>query len=106
MLSSKTKRMWRVSRLVVHPDYQGVGIGTKFLNAVSDMEMSAGNDVRITTSARNMVHALKGSQNWICTNYGFNKNKNQLVNDAVHKVPFANSARHCKTASFKRVAHG
>ena len=96
--------MWRVSRLVVHPDYQGVGIGTKFLNAVSDMELSAGNDVRITTSARNMVHALKGSQNWICTNYGFNKN--QFVSDSVRKVPLANADRHCKTASFKRVAHG
>jgi len=104
MLSSKAKNMWRVSRLVVHPDYQGVGIGTKFLNAVSDMELSAGNDVRITTSARNMVHALKGSQNWICTNYGFNKN--QFVSDSVRKVPLANADRHCKTASFKRVAHG
>ena len=105
MLSSKAKNMWRVSRLVVHPDYQGVGIGTKFLNAVSDMELSAGNDVRITTSARNMIHALRGSNGWSCTDYGF-KSKSQLVSDTERRVSFANSNRTCKTASFKRVAHG
>lgn len=28
---------WRIHRLVVHPDYQGMGIGTKFLNTLCDL---------------------------------------------------------------------
>ena len=41
---------WRIHRLVVNPDYQGLGIGTKFLEAICDLYSYSGGSVYIRTS--------------------------------------------------------
>lgn len=33
----KNTKLKRVSRLVILPDYQGIGLGTKFLNKIAEM---------------------------------------------------------------------
>lgn len=57
-------------RLVILPDYQGVGLGTKFLSAVAKMYADQGFDFSITTSAKNLMFALNRNKNWGCQRYG------------------------------------
>lgn len=57
-------------RLVILPDYQGIGLGTKFLGAVAKMYADQGFDFSITTSAKNLMFALNRNENWGCQRYG------------------------------------
>ena len=52
--------VWRVSRLVVLPDYQGIGIGRAMLNAVAEQYPR----LRITTSHPAMLRALAADPLW------------------------------------------
>lgn len=49
---------YTVSRLVVLPDYQGVGLGTKFLEFVARAYRNDRKLLDITTSAKNLIIAL------------------------------------------------
>ena len=53
----------RISRIVVRPDFQGVGVGRAVLNAVAAMYPR----VSITTGHPAMIRALKNDPNWKCT---------------------------------------
>lgn len=59
----------RVHRLVVLPDYQGVGIGKKFLNIIAQKYHSEGWDFSITTSAKNLIYSLAKDEGWDCIRY-------------------------------------
>ena len=94
---SKIKNLKRCSRLVVLPDYQGIGLGTKFLTAIAKMYQEHGFDFSITTSAKNMIMALNRSQNWIMSRYGANRSSNNENSiDFKRKTMRTN----CKTATF------
>lgn len=69
----KNKKIKRVTRLVVLPDYQGIGIGRKFLNAVAIIYKKQGFDFRITTSAKNLLHALNKDKSWALDRYSRSK---------------------------------
>lgn len=56
--------MRRVHRLVVLPDFQGLGIGTKLLNLVADHETALGYKFAIATSQPALVAALSGRREW------------------------------------------
>ena len=58
---------------MVLPDYQGIGIGTSFLNAVSGMYVAQGYDFSIVTSAKNMISALHKSDKWVLIKYGISR---------------------------------
>lgn len=64
-----------IHRLVILPDYQGIGIGTKFLNIVAEYYAQQGFEISMVTSAKNMIGALYKSDKWFCTNYA-NSNAN------------------------------
>lgn len=64
------KKMKRVTRMVVLPDYQGIGIGTKFLDAIAAYYSWQGFDFSITTSARNLVQSLCKNEDWALGSYG------------------------------------
>lgn len=49
----------RVTRLVVLPDYQGIGIGRAFLDAIAELYLRDGFMFEIKTSARNLVASLR-----------------------------------------------
>jgi GNAT superfamily N-acetyltransferase len=57
----------RVHRLVVLPDYQGIGIGTKFINEVTKHYADEGWNINITTTTPALIHALARDENWILT---------------------------------------
>lgn len=56
----------RVHRLVVLPDYQGVGIGRATLGMAGEEEASRGYRLVIGSSHPGMVHELRGDPAWWC----------------------------------------
>ena len=59
-----------VHRIVVLPDYQGIGIGGAFLDNVAQRYSDKGFDFRIVTSARNFIKRLDSSKKWRIERYG------------------------------------
>jgi GNAT superfamily N-acetyltransferase len=55
----------RVHRLVVLPDYQGIGIGVRFINEVSKHYIENGFNMNLTTTTPALVHALARANEWI-----------------------------------------
>ena len=89
----KNSKIKKVTRLVVLPDYQGIGLGVAFLNIVAEIYKDY--DFRITTSAKNLIHALNKHKNWRLEHYGRSKMPLNL------KETIKKSFRgHVKTASF------
>ena len=60
----------RVHRLVVLPDYQGVGVGTKFINFVCKTYVDSGWMVNLTTTTPALVHSLRRSEDWVLHRFG------------------------------------
>jgi GNAT superfamily N-acetyltransferase len=58
------KGTWRISRIVVLPDYQGIGIGGRLCAAVGEAYHCEGQRVTITTSHPAMVGHLRRSSLW------------------------------------------
>lgn len=52
------------NRLVIHPDYQGFGLGLKFLNICSEHMTKLGYDVRGVFSSKSMVKNCLRDPNW------------------------------------------
>lgn len=87
-----------ISRLCVLPDYQGIGIGRKFLNAVAEIYAKQGFDMKITTSAKNLIYALRKDPKWLMARYSANR-KCETTNKRCKQL--VNTIRdNCKTASF------
>jgi GNAT superfamily N-acetyltransferase len=62
-------KYYRVSRLVVLPDYQGIGIGKKLLNFIAELYFSQTKmPVYILTSNPQLVHG--NLKNWKIKRYG------------------------------------
>ncbi len=56
--------------MVILPDYQGIGLGTKFLKVIAKHFTKQGFDFSIKTSAKNLINALKKSDDWCFVSYG------------------------------------
>jgi len=65
-----SKMMKRIHRIVVLPDYQGIGIGKLLLNTVCQKYKIEKFKMFLTTSNFAMVKALYNSQNWILKRKG------------------------------------
>jgi GNAT superfamily N-acetyltransferase len=61
--------MKRVHRLVVLPDYQGIGLGTKFESFIAGLFKGKGFQFFTTTSAKNSIMAKVNSKDWKCTRH-------------------------------------
>ena len=77
-----TAKAYRATRLVVAPEWQGIGVGTKFLNAVCQYHLDGNGrcghkfPVFFHTSHPQLCGALRHSSRWIQTGamlYGDNK---------------------------------
>lgn len=58
--------MKRIHRLVILPEYQGIGIGKKFLNEIANLY----ENIYITTSLKSLVKGLIKDKNWILIRKG------------------------------------
>lgn len=92
------KKIKRVSRLVILPDYQGIGIGYKFLCSVAKMYAKQGYTFSIVTSAKNLIVKLSKSQNWKMIRLSYNK-CSSIKSSIDYKR--ASMRDKCKTASFQ-----
>ena len=61
----KVKNFKRIHRIVVKPDYQGIGLGGRFMSEMAKQYKNNGFRVRLVTSAPNFIHGLQSSKNWI-----------------------------------------
>lgn len=59
------------------PDYQGIGLGTKFLNFMAEYYSKKGFDFSIKTSAKNLIRSLQKSSKWNLISYGKSKCSSQ-----------------------------
>jgi len=60
----------RVHRMVVLPDYQGIGIGIKFINEVSKHYFEDGLNMNLTTTTPAFVGGLRRSDKWSLVRVG------------------------------------
>lgn len=91
------KKIKRVSRLVILPDYQGIGLGSKFLNEIAKIYVNNGYDFSIKTSAKNLINSLRKQNDWCLISYGISNctsNKNAI------DYKRSSLRNNCKTASF------
>lgn len=93
---SVNKKIKRVSRIVILPDYQGIGLGYKFLNIVAERYSKQGFDVSIVTSAKNFIQKLAHSEKWRMCRLGVTKQGGEN-----RKYGLSGCVRtNCKTATF------
>jgi len=76
-----SKNLKKVHRLVILPDYQGLGFGIKFLNEIGNIYKKENWRYTIVTSAPSLINALKKSKQWICLRIGraINKSKSSTI---------------------------
>lgn len=63
----KVKNMKRIHRIVVKPDYQGIGLGSRFMSEIAKKYKSKGYRVSLVSSSPSFIHGLQRSKNWIMT---------------------------------------
>lgn len=88
-----------IHRLVIHPDFQGIGLGKKLLNFVAKLYAKQQYDVRLITSAKNLIFGLNHDKNWGCINYGKFKITNRTADKGLAKA----CSKERITASFKYI---
>lgn len=86
----------RVHRLVVLPDYQGIGIGTTFIKQVAEMVSNRGYELNLTTTTPSLIYALKKSDQWKLARYGRSKGSYKRMQEL-----YGMKERHLDNASSK-----
>lgn len=62
--SGTLKNAWRGHRTVILPDYQGMGIGVRFSDAIADIHVQQGHRYFSRTSHPRMIHYRENSKLW------------------------------------------
>ena len=63
----KVKNIKKIHRVVIKPDYQGVGIGGHLITKIASYYKSLNYRVSIVTSSPSFIFGLKNSFNWVMT---------------------------------------
>tara|TARA_R110000803_G_scaffold178491_1_gene240902 strand:- start:826 stop:1893 length:1068 start_codon:yes stop_codon:yes gene_type:complete len=61
------KNMKRIHRIVVKPDYQGIGLGRKLLTYIAKKYKDDKFRISLVTSSPAFVHGLQSNKNWVMT---------------------------------------
>jgi ABC-type lipoprotein export system ATPase subunit len=94
----KLKNMKRIHRIVVKPDYQGIGVGGRVMSEISKKYKEKGFRVSLVTSSQSFVHSLANSKQWIMT-----RKPGRLQNTAKSGVLAGSTSDARITASFEYV---
>jgi GNAT superfamily N-acetyltransferase len=72
---------WRASRLVVSPDWQGLGLGVRFLSSVAERFAKEGFRYFLRSSQMGMIATLRRHGDWRCVAFGLSSmpGKNALA---------------------------
>jgi ABC-type lipoprotein export system ATPase subunit len=71
----KVSNFKRIHRIVVKPDYQGIGLGGRFMSVLAKDYINNGYRMRLVTSSPSFIHGLTSSKNWIMTRKPSRTNK-------------------------------
>lgn len=69
----KVKNLRRIHRIVVRPEFQGLGIGIKFMNVVGDYYRKQGFRFSIVTSLIGLIKGLSTKHDWVLKRHGRNQ---------------------------------
>jgi GNAT superfamily N-acetyltransferase len=64
----QAKDIMTIGRIVIVPEFQGFGIGIKFMNEIANLYRE--DRIRITTSLKPFMIALNSNKNWRCVRSG------------------------------------
>lgn len=87
------KDIMTIGRLVIVPEFQGFGVGIKFMNEVCGLYK--GNRIRITTSLKPFMISLNNNKQWFCvrssrvhcaTSNGFQNSKKEKSSVSTNRV--------------------
>lgn len=92
------KNMKRVHRLVILPDYQGIGLGSAFCDYLAGFYKAKKFRFSIISSAKNLITAYKNSKQWKCTRFDIISLRSKSE-DPKQKA----THRKVKTASFEYI---
>jgi len=98
----KVKDIMTIGRIVIVPEFQGFGIGIKFISLISEIYAKE-NRVRITMSLKPFIQALNKHKKWVCVRFGrvarpgksSKLNKNKKVSSSRITATF--QYQNCKT---------
>lgn len=92
--------MARIHRIVIHPDWQGIGLGRMLATTVAKY-VSLQYDCFLQTSNPAMKHALLHYDDWKLVRNNINLfDKKHLVESRKRGYDFGKASRRVKTASF------
>ena len=92
----------RGHRMVVLPDYQGIGIGTAFEEYTSQYYADRGWKVNVTTTTPALVHSLKRSKKWNLVRFGRVKNTQPKTKLTAHLHNSKSEKRITYSFNFKK----
>ncbi len=90
------KNMRKIHRLVIKPDYQGIGLGNLLLNQISDIYKKQNKRISIVTSSPSLIFSLKNSDKWACVKKG--RQSRGSGSGSIHNKNKSNNS-----SSFKRI---
>lgn len=61
------KNMKRIHRIVVKPDYQGIGLGARFMSEIAKKYKKDKMRVSLVTSSPSFIHGLQRNKHWVMT---------------------------------------
>lgn len=94
------KNIFMISRVVILPEYQGFGLAIKFMKIISQKYTDLGNQVRIVTSLKPFINALKNNKNFKLLRFDrIDNGSGKIHNNKKQK----STSRNRITASFKYV---
>lgn len=87
------KNLKKVHRLVILPDYQGLGIGIKLLEQIGYIYKKNKDRYTITTSSPSLVNYLKKSILWNCNRFGrlINTSKSSTIGGFTEKGGYSSN---------------
>ncbi len=62
------KNHWRISRIVTVPDFQGIGIGMRVVEAIADLHRGEGHRLNVTASHPSLIAHCRRSAKWRAVN--------------------------------------
>jgi len=92
-----------ISRVVIVPEFQGFGIGIKFMETVSSEYSNY--RIRIITSLKPFILSLKKNKNWNCVRFGRVQKSGQTSSIYSNNKKGSISCDRI-TATFERVKNG
>jgi len=90
----------RIARIVILPDYQGIGVGAHLMNVVASAYVADGKQMYITTSHPAVINGLNNNRNWAMMRKPSRVQKQGNTSTLTRKAQTSGSR---VTASFKYV---